>query len=75
MKCTIEGCKGHYELREVFHTVRKDGILRVIDHVPAEVSSLCGDVLLAPDTVRGIEALLSGNDSPTKSAPLYEYAN
>ncbi len=47
MNCTIEGCPGEYEYREIIHTVRHEGQLRVIDHVPAEVRRVCGDVLLA----------------------------
>ena len=58
MKCSIAGCPGEYEAQTVAHTVRHRGRLIVIDHVPAEVCSICGDVLLAPDTVRHIEALL-----------------
>jgi hypothetical protein len=46
----------------------------VIDHVPAEVCSVCGDVLLTPETVRRIEALLQADLPPAKSVPLYEYA-
>ncbi|RLC69324.1 MAG: hypothetical protein DRI52_09145, partial [Chloroflexi bacterium] len=34
------------------------GQIVVIDHVPAEVCSVCGDVLLRPEAVRRIEALL-----------------
>jgi hypothetical protein len=46
----------------------------VIDHVPAEVCSVCGDVLLAPETVRRIEALLKATPAPSRSVPLYEFA-
>ena len=53
--CSIEGCTGSYERREVTHTVRHQGEIVVIDHVPAEVCSVCGDVLFDAATVRGIE--------------------
>ena len=39
-------------------TVRYNGQLMVIDHVPAEVCPGCGDVLLMPDTGHQIEPLL-----------------
>jgi len=52
MKCSIEGCSGEYEERKIVHTVRHQGQVVVIDHVPAEVCSVCGDVLLKPETVR-----------------------
>ncbi len=74
MKCRIRECSGEYENQRVFHTVRHRGHLVVIDRVPAEVCSVCGDVLFAPETVRHIEALLAALPDPAGSVPLYEYA-
>lgn len=74
MNCSIEGCPGTYEERLVVHTVRYHGQVIVIDHVPAEVCSVCGDVLLKPETVRRIEQLLRNSTEPTRTIPLYEYA-
>jgi YgiT-type zinc finger domain-containing protein len=74
MKCSIEGCPGEYEERKIVHTVRYEGQVIVIDHVPAEVCSVCGDVLLKPETVRRIEALLRTATHPVSMVPLYEYA-
>lgn len=74
MKCSIEGCPGEYEARQIVHTVRHKGQVIVIDHVPAEVCSVCGDVLLKPETVRHIEELLRTATRPTGTVPLYEYA-
>lgn len=74
MKCSIQGCPGDYEPREVTHTVRHKGRIVVIDHVPAEVCSICGDVLLSPETVRHIEAMLRNRPEPSRTIPLYEYA-
>ena len=74
MECSLEGCPGRYEEREVVHTVRHRGQVMVIDHVPAEVCSLCGDVLLKPETVRRIEALLRTTAQPAGTVPRYEYA-
>ncbi len=73
MKCSIDGCPGVYENRSLVHTVRYRGQIIVIDGVPAEVCSVCGDVLLAPDTVRQIEALLRSTPVPMRTAPIYEY--
>lgn len=73
MKCSIQGCPGKYELRTITHTVRQNGRVVVIDHVPAEVCSVCGDVLLLPQTIRQLESLLKRAE-PTRSVPLYEYA-
>ena len=74
MKCSIDGCPGEYEARQVMHTVRHEGQVIVIDHVPADVCSVCGDVLLKPDTVRRIEGLLQEKHQPASTVPLYEFA-
>ena len=74
MKCSIEGCQGVSELRKVTHTVWHQGEVIVIDRVPADVCSVCGDVLFAPDTVRRIEDMLRTGKRPTRTAPLYEFA-
>ena len=74
MKCTIQGCPGHYEKRKVVHTIKRRGNVVVFDHVPAEVCSVCGDVLLAPETIRHIEKLLATMPTPAKAVPLYEFA-
>jgi YgiT-type zinc finger domain-containing protein len=58
----------------VIHTVKRRGEVIVIDHVPAEVCSVCGDVLLTPETVRRIEALLASTPPPVRTAPVYEFA-
>jgi len=74
MKCSIDGCPGEYEAGKVMHTVRHQGQIIVIDHVPADVCSVCGDVLLKPDTVRRIESLLQEKHQPASTVPLYEFA-
>ena len=74
MNCSIQGCPGEYESREVTHTVRHQGRIVVIDHVPAQVCSVCGDVLFEPETVRRIEALLRSRTEPARTVPLFEYA-
>lgn len=73
MKCSIAGCPGEYEAKTVIHTVRREGRVMVIDHVPAEVCATCGDVLFTPQTVRRIEKLLASHPQPTRTVPLFEY--
>lgn len=53
--------------------MRHRGEIVVIDGVPAEVCSVCGDVLLRPDTIRRIEELLEHRQAPPATAPLYQY--
>ena len=74
MMCSIDGCPGTYESDSVVHAVRHADQVVVIDHVPAEVCSVCGDVLLKPDTVQRIEVLLREQQAPATTVPLYEYA-
>ena len=74
MKCSIQGCPGTYEEKRIVHTVRLRQQVIVIDHVPAEVCSVCGDALLKPDTVRRIERLLETKGKPSSTVPLYEFA-
>ena len=71
MTCRIEGCAGEYEASTIMHTARHKGQVVVIDHVPADVCSLCGDALLKPDTIRKIEGLLQEQGQPANptSAP------
>jgi len=74
MNCTVQGCPGEYEPREIVHIVRYHGEVVLIDHVPAEVCSICGDALLPPDAVRRIERILRERKAPARMAPVYEYA-
>ena len=74
MRCATQGCPGEYEERKIVHTVKHRGSVVVIDHVPADVCSMCGDVLLTPDTVGRIEKLLKSSQKPAKAVPLYEFA-
>jgi YgiT-type zinc finger domain-containing protein len=74
MRCSIKGCPGEYEEKKIVHTVRRHEQLIVIDQVPAEVCSVCGDVLLKPETVRRIEKLLQKEVKPKKTVPLYDYS-
>ena len=74
MKCNLKDCHGHYERKTVIHTVRQGEQVVVIDHVPAEVCAVCGDVLFRPETVRSIEKLLREMKQPDSTAPIYEFA-
>lgn len=73
MKCSLRGCAGEYEERRIVHTVRSHGQVVVIDNVPAEVCTVCGDVLLTPETVQHIEQMLQKPAQPTSTVPLYDY--
>src|SRR5438874_11566961 len=74
MKCTFADCTGEYEDRDIVHTVRQGNRIIVIDHVPAEVCTVCGDVLFTPETVRHIEFLRQTTMSPIRTVPLYDFS-
>ena len=74
MKCSITGCSGQYESKEIVHTVHKGSDIFVFEHVPAEVCSICGDTVLVQETIRHLEVLLRSHRKPERLAPVYEYA-
>ena len=74
MKCTIQGCPGHYEPGVIVHTLHRGADIFVFDRVPAEICSVCGDTVLAPNTIRHLEELLRSKGKPERLVPVYEYA-
>ena len=74
MKCSIVECPGVYEKQRIVHTVRWHEQVIVIDDVPAEACTVCGDVLMSPDTVRHIETLLRSTKQPVRMVPVFAYA-
>ena len=76
MMCTILGCPGRYEEKQIARTYRRRGELIVIDGIPAEVCSVCGDTLLRLETVDRIQATIGRFEEgarPPASAPLFRY--
>lgn len=74
MKCSIEACPGEYVEKEIVRTLEVDGMYLLIQHVPAEVCSVCGDTLLSLDTVKRMEEVVSERRSPVAQAPVFEFA-
>ena len=72
MQCAIKGCPGEYEARKIAHLERWNGETVVIDHVPAKVCSVCGDVLFTPETVRRLEGLRKTPPALASAVPCYE---
>ena len=73
--CSVQGCPGTYQPQGVVHTVRHHGEIIVIENVPAEVCSECGDVLFSPDTVQRIEQIIRERRQPAvRHAPVYQFA-
>ncbi len=86
MRCSIADCPGEYEQREVVRAageyeqrevvraVRQGERLIVIEHIPAEVCDVCGNVLFTPETIERLEALRQVSTPPTRTVPLYKFA-
>ncbi|HNT36810.1 MAG TPA: YgiT-type zinc finger protein [bacterium] len=74
MKCSIQGCVGQYEPRQIVHTLQRGAEIFVFEHVPAEVCSVCGDTLLSPQTINHLEDLLRTKSKPCRTAAVYEYS-
>jgi YgiT-type zinc finger domain-containing protein len=74
MKCSIADCPGEYEQREVVRAVRQGERIIVIEHIPAEVCDVCGDVLFTPETIERLEALRRTTKAPVRMVPLYRFA-
>ena len=72
--CSIQGCPGGYEQRQVVHTVRHKGEIVVVQDVPAEVCSVCGDVLFTPETVQHLQRIVRDRSQPVSQAPVFQYA-
>ncbi|GAC1389723.1 MAG: hypothetical protein NVS4B11_20650 [Ktedonobacteraceae bacterium] len=73
MKCSIADCTGEYEHREVVRAIRQGDRILVVEHIPAEVCNLCGDVLFTPETIEQLEVLRQTTATPTRTVPLYDF--
>lgn len=60
MKCAFPACPGNYEDTFITHKVEEADGVSYIDNVPAKVCALCGDTILATETLTMIERILKG---------------
>jgi YgiT-type zinc finger domain-containing protein len=74
MKCSLRDCPGEYEERKIVQAEQHGDRIIVINGVPAEICSVCGDVLFTMATVRRIEAIVRDAGTPDSVAPVYDYA-
>lgn len=72
-KCSI--CGGDTIKTKVRFSQEIDGILEVVENVPAEVCTQCGDQLFSPRTVRALEKILKSKKKPTRtiSVPVFDF--
>jgi len=69
--CSIRSCPGEYEEKQITHVIKRHGAVIVLENVPAEVCSICGDVLLSLATVEAIEKMLKNPGEPIRTVPVY----
>ncbi len=74
MRCSVADCPGEYEEREVVRAMRQGDRIIVVEHIPAEVCDVCGDVLFTPETIERLEALRQTTAPPIRTVPLYRFA-
>ena len=74
MRCSIAGCPGEYEQREVVRVVRQGSRIIVIEHILVEVCNVCGDVFFTPETIERLEVLRRTTAPPVGTVPLYKFA-
>jgi len=70
--CSIRQCPGQCEERRITHVVKYHGEVIVLENVPAEVCSECGEVLLPLSSAEAIETMLKNPGKPIRTAPVYQ---
>ena len=61
--------------RRVTYTLELEDKLYVVENVPARVDEETGEQFFAPDTVERLQAIVLGQDTPSKviETPVFEY--
>ena len=72
MRCAF--CKGDTEERLIRYVQELDGRVVIIENVPAEVCTQCGEQLIRPEIAEKIQRLVWEQPSPKRKArvPVYD---
>ncbi|MGO8945893.1 MAG: YgiT-type zinc finger protein [Syntrophobacteraceae bacterium] len=70
--CSIRQCPGQCEERRITHVVKYHGEVIVLENVPAEVCSECGEVILPLSSLEATETMLKNPGKPIRTAPVYQ---
>ena len=75
MKCEVRGV-GNRQPQLVRYSLSLDEQLIVVEHVPAEVCSHCGETSFRPDVVETLQKTVWERRQPTRmiETPIYEFA-
>ncbi|MBI4287931.1 MAG: type II toxin-antitoxin system MqsA family antitoxin [Chloroflexi bacterium] len=73
-KCPF--CKGELSKKTVTHPQVYRGKVYILENIPAEVCSQCGEVLLRPGVLEKIQQLIWSHTQPKRTAevPVYDLA-
>ncbi len=73
-KCPL--CGGELEAKTVTHPQEYGGRIIILENVPAEVCQQCGEVLIRPDVLERMQALVWSDTAPGRTAhvPVYDLA-
>ncbi len=74
MKCAL--CKGDTEERLITYIQEYKGRVVIIENVPAEVCTQCGEKFIRPDVAEKIQRLVWEQPAPKRRAdvPVYDLA-
>ncbi len=73
-KCRI--CGGELQKKTITHAQEYEGKIIILENVPAEVCRRCGEVLLRPEVLEKVQALVWSKAAPKRrqSVPVYDLA-
>jgi YgiT-type zinc finger domain-containing protein len=72
--CSMKNCQGQYEKKYISRLLKYKGKSIVLENVPADVCSFCGDTLISLKTQEEIEMTLKNLGKPSRAVPLYSLA-
>lgn len=73
-KCPF--CGGKLEKKTVTHPQSYQGKIYILENIPAEICSQCGEVLLQPEVLEKVQQLIWSGAAPryTAKVPVYDLA-
>lgn len=63
--------------QKVTYTLFKDGKFYIVENVPARVDQETGEQFFSPQTVEGLQQIISSGQQPTRviQTPVFEFAS
>jgi YgiT-type zinc finger domain-containing protein len=66
----------HLQEKRVTYTLEMNGLLFVVENVPARVNPETGEQFFSPDTVERLQEIIRGQEKPIRvvETPVFDYA-